>query len=143
MLPPVSIMGTDMEYSTSITDEIDKWVEAWHASPSYSVGRNLHDHLGITWPEYRLFAEVGAMPIHHEIFRNEKVRMLFDMERVARFAELARHAWPDDEASVAINDRGEIFVTGKKYILLTHTNIDRFESALKQLAGIEAAQQTA
>jgi hypothetical protein len=40
----------------ALHQDIDEWIDAWHESPAEDT-TELHDYLGMTWEEYRLFVE--------------------------------------------------------------------------------------
>lgn len=43
--------------------DIDEWVERWAMSQPGSENLQLHEYLGLTWPEYGLWASAGLLPL--------------------------------------------------------------------------------
>lgn len=45
-------------------DDIHAWVAEWHAAPigSPAAQVDLHEHLGMTWEQYRRWVTTGEIP---------------------------------------------------------------------------------
>jgi hypothetical protein len=116
--------------TTTTNDLFDDKIEQWHEGES---GKEMHEHLGLTWQQYRDYVEHGAVPLNHPDFK--RTNMAIDHERFARIAELATQAWPGDEVSISANASGMYFAAGKSHIVLAHKDLDLFEAALLIFAG--------
>lgn len=54
--------------------DVDDWVDRWHADPAGSDGPELHEFLGLTWPEYVRWVAGGDLP--DPITRQEPMQLV-------------------------------------------------------------------
>ncbi len=51
----------DLRAGVTTVDQIDDYIDRWHDNPNPS-GPPLHTFLGLTWGEYKRWAEHGRLP---------------------------------------------------------------------------------
>ncbi len=51
----------DYRAGRASADDIDDYIDRWHAEPN-PWGPKLHTWLGLTWEQYKQWAETGRLP---------------------------------------------------------------------------------
>lgn len=64
--PYDSTLAEAIAAGQAIPADADDWVEAWHVAPDGTAAsrRELHEHLGLTWEQYRAWvADPESWPV--------------------------------------------------------------------------------
>jgi hypothetical protein len=57
----VTTFMDDYRAGAATAEQVDDWVDLWHDDPN-PFGPKLHEFLGLTWDEYKRWAESGELP---------------------------------------------------------------------------------